>query len=46
MELFYCTIVYQEHYGIVTPRINSDWNGDVWKSSFIVHKNNIDTYHL
>ena len=29
----------------ITPRINSDWNGDVWKS--IVHsrtKNNIDTY--
>ena len=29
----------------ITPRINSDWNGDVWKS--IVHsrtKTNIDTY--
>ena len=29
----------------ITPRINSDWNGDVWKS--IVHSrtmNNIDTY--
>ena len=31
----------------VTPRMNSDWNGDVWKS--IVHcrtMENIDTYTL